>query len=85
MAVAGPNGDATQATYNAVGWPASTTLPDGAGVGYTANSHTSTSGALYKRTTVVGFGRVVSVETGDGATYSTVRSMGLAPARPWER
>src|SRR5438552_13327020 len=70
----GANGDTAQTSYNAVGWPSATTMADGAIVAYTytPNTHNSTTGTRYKRNTVDGFGRIVSVETGDGVTYSTV-------------
>src|ERR1039457_4317539 len=86
--VTGPNGANGTTTYDGYGRPQSTKIPDGAETDYgyayagvggaTANQQTATLGtgtaARWKRTTLDGYGRVVKVESGNGATTNTAVS-----------
>jgi YD repeat-containing protein len=85
--VSGPNGAQGTTTYDGLGRPLKTKIPDGAETNYTyaytgvsgATSNTQTAtlgtgtGARFKKTTLDGFGRVTRVETGhDSTTVSQV-------------
>ena len=74
--VAGPNGATATTTYDTYGRPQKSTIPDGAETDYTytyiPNVQTATittNGATqWEKTTLDGFGRTISVQTGYGST-----------------
>ena len=86
--VTGPNGVNGTTTYDNVGRPQTTKIPDGAETDYTyayaglsgavANQQTAMLGtgttARWKRTTLDGFGRVTRVESGNGPATSAAVS-----------
>ncbi len=79
--VVGPNTATGTATYDTWGRPSQSMVPDGAETSYTytyypsANQQTAallpSGSGVWKRTTLDGFGRVVRVENGTGATNNT--------------
>ena len=84
----GPNGANGTTTYDSLGRPQSTRIPDGAVTDYTYAGYQATGGAgaqqtatlgtgtaaRWKRTSLDGFGRVVRVESGNGASTNVAVS-----------
>ena len=70
--VTGPNSATATTAYDAYGRPSSSTSADGAVTSYTytyvPNTQTAAVGTQWKRTTLDGFGRVLSVQVGHGST-----------------
>ncbi len=79
--VVSPNGKTATTTYDSWGRPSQSMVPDGAETSYSysyypsANQQTAallpSGSGVWKRTTLDGFGRVVRVENGTGATNNT--------------
>jgi RHS repeat-associated protein len=72
-----PNGASATTTYDSLGRPSQTTIPDGAVTNYSytynPNTQTATLGNRWTKTTLDGFGRVISVVQGhDSTTVSEV-------------
>jgi RHS repeat-associated protein len=75
--VTGPNAANATTTYDQYGRPSQSTIPDGATTTYTytynPNMQTAALGSQWKKTTLDGFGRTLSVQTGhDSTTVSEV-------------
>jgi RHS repeat-associated protein len=85
--VVAPNSSTTTTSYDSYGRPSQSTIPQGATTSYTytyypsANTQTATMTAgdlanpIWKRTTLDGFGRVIRVESGYGASTNVVSTV----------
>jgi RHS repeat-associated protein len=90
--VTGPNGVTATTTYDSYGRPAQSTMPEGAQTSYTytyyptaPNTQTATmtasdlTNAIWKRTTLDGFGRAILAESGYGGNEVSVVWTQYAP------
>jgi YD repeat-containing protein len=70
--VTAPNGANATTTYDSLGRPSQTTIADGAATNYSytynPNTQTATLGNRWTKTTLDGFGRVISVVQGHDST-----------------
>ena len=90
--VTGPNGASSSTTYDTYGRPSTSTIPDGAVTNYTyayynsggQNSQTATvnngMANQWQKTVLDGFGRTISVLTGNGSTTVSETDTQSAPA-----